>query len=143
MSKGQDILAAEILGADFVYMGSRFITSKESIAVEEYKEMVLNSTIEDIVYTDVFSGVKANYLIPSIKRAGLDPNNLEEINKNSFISVGNPQVKAWKDIWGVGQGVGSINKVQSVTEIIEELCVSYNQAKAAIINDKEHLLQKN
>jgi len=143
ISKGKDILAAEVLGADLVYMGSRFIAANESLAVDEYKEMVINSTIEDVIYTDAFSGVKANYLIPSIEKAGLDPSNLEEKKEINFTSVNsNPEVKAWKDIWGAGHGVGAITKVQSVAEIIEELQVSYVEAKTAILNDREQTLQR-
>ncbi|GGA19794.1 NAD(P)H-dependent flavin oxidoreductase [Psychrobacillus lasiicapitis] len=144
ISKGQDILAAEVLGADFVYMGSRFIATKESLAVDEYKEMVIQSTIEDVLYTDVFSGIHANYLIPSIQKAGLDPSNLKDKNEMDF-SAGsnNHHVKAWKDIWGAGQGVGVTKKVQYVSEIIEELHDSYHKAKTAIINDKEQYLLKN
>ncbi|WP_019416255.1 nitronate monooxygenase family protein [Paenisporosarcina sp. TG20] len=136
ISKGQDILAAEVLGADFVYMGSRFIASKESLAVDEYKNMVITSTIEDVLYTDAFSGIKANYLIPSIERAGLDPSNLVEKKEIDFSSVNSDsQVKAWKDIYGAGHGVGGIKEVQSVSEIVAELQASYNKVKIAIIND--------
>ncbi|WP_017379066.1 NAD(P)H-dependent flavin oxidoreductase [Paenisporosarcina sp. TG-14] len=143
ISKGQDILAAEVLGADFVYMGSRFIASEESMAADAYKDMVINSTIEDVLYTDAFSGIKGNYLIPSIVRAGLDPCNLEEKKEINFSSVNNPQAKAWKDIWGAGQGVGDVKKVESVSKIIKELRCSYNEAKAAIAHAKEPLLSGN
>lgn len=141
ISKGQDILAAEVLGADFVYMGSRFIAAKESQAENAYKEMVINSTIEDVLYTDAFSGVKANYLIPSIERAGLDPTKLEEKKEISFSSIDAPHAKPWKDIWGAGQGVGAVKKVQTISEIVDELRVAYKEAKARIMNDKQ--LQKN
>ncbi|ASN06731.1 NAD(P)H-dependent flavin oxidoreductase [Virgibacillus necropolis] len=139
MSKGEDILAAEVLGADFVYMGSRFITSAESSAVEAYKNMIIDSSSEDILYTDAFSGVNANYLVPSIQQAGLDHNNLEKEEMN-FNKLNNSNVKAWKDVWGAGQGVGSINKVQTVAEIVEELQGSYEKAKAKI-NDRETILK--
>lgn len=129
MSKGEDILAAEVLGADFVYMGSRFITATESSAVDGYKNMIVDSSIDDVIYTDAFSGVNANYLIPSIKRAGLDPTNLAKKEDINFDKLNDPKVKAWKDVWGAGQGVGSINKIQSVAEIVEELQVSYEKAK--------------
>lgn len=133
MSKGEDILAAEVLGADFVYMGSRFITATESSAVEAYKNMIVDSSIEDVIYTDAFSGVNANYLIPSIQRAGLDPANLVKKGEVNFDKLNDPQVKAWKDVWGVGQGVGSINKIQPVAEIVEELQVSYEKVKAGMV----------
>lgn len=143
MSKGQDILAAEILGADFVYMGSRFIPSTESSAEDAYKEMITDSTMDDIVYTDAFSGVDANYLIPSIEKAGLDPNKLEKKAEIDFSELNSPNAKAWKDIWGAGQGIGAINKVQSVAEIVEELQGSYKDARSQIAgNDKEYMVRK-
>ncbi|SDQ91337.1 NAD(P)H-dependent flavin oxidoreductase [Virgibacillus salinus] len=133
MSKGEDILAAEVLGADFVYMGSRFIPSAESSAVEDYKTMIIDSSIDDILYTDTFSGVNANYLIPSIRKAGLDPDILKEKEKINFDKLNNSKAKAWKDIWGAGQGVGAINKIQSVAQIVDELQLSYNEARAGIV----------
>lgn len=140
VSTGQDILAAEVLGADLVYMGSRFIATEESLAVDEYKGMVIHSTIEDVLYTDVFSGIHANYLIPSIKKAGLDPSNLKDKNEMDFSTrSNNNHIKAWKDIWGAGQGIGSIKKIQSVAEIIEELQMSYYAAIKAVAYDKRAL----
>lgn len=129
MTEGKDILAGEILGADFVYMGTRFIPSVESFAQDEYKKMIVDSSIEDIIYTDAFSGVNANYLIPSILKAGLNPDNLQEKKDVDFSNMRNESVKAWKDIWGAGHGIGSIKEIQSVTEIIDELKESYNQKK--------------
>lgn len=137
LSSGKDVLAAEILGADFAYMGSRFIASEESEAVQEYKEMIMESGIDDIVYTDAFSGIKGNYLIPSIENSGLDPNNLERKGEISFSSTN--KTKAWRDIWGAGQGIGSIKKIQSIVEIVDELQASYEKAHAAV-NSKEHQL---
>ncbi|WP_449355413.1 NAD(P)H-dependent flavin oxidoreductase [Virgibacillus natechei] len=143
MSKGQDILAAEILGADFVYMGSRFIPSTESSAEDAYKEMITESTMDDIVYTDAFSGVNANYLIPSIEKAGLDPDKLEKKADIDFSKLENPNAKAWKDIWGAGQGIGAINEVQSVAEIVEELEDVYKNARSQFVgNDKEFAVRK-
>ncbi|UJL45496.1 nitronate monooxygenase [Virgibacillus sp. NKC19-16] len=141
MSKGQDILAAEILGADFVYMGSRFIPSTESSAEDDYKEMITDSTMDDIVYTDAFSGVNANYLIPSIEKAGLDPDNLEKKADIDFSKLNSPNAKAWKDIWGAGQGIGAIKKVQSVEEIVEELEGAYKNARSQFA-DNEYVLRK-
>lgn len=141
MSKGEDILAAEILGADLVYMGSRFITATESSAVDAYKEMIVDSSIEDVIYTDAFSGVNANYLIPSIQRAGLDPNNLAKKEEINFDKLNDPKVKAWKDVWGVGQGIGSITKIQDLAEIVEELQISYEKARAGMAgNDRSVML---
>ncbi|MDQ0269767.1 NAD(P)H-dependent flavin oxidoreductase [Cytobacillus purgationiresistens] len=131
ISKGEDILAAEILGADIAYMGTRFITAKESLAQNEYKQMIIDSGIDDIIYTDAFSGVNANYLIPSIINSGLDPANLvkKEINFGEL----NNKVKAWRDVWGAGQGIGSIHEVQSIEEITAELKQQYNQARESIV----------
>jgi len=131
MSKGEDILAAEILGADFVYMGTRFIPAMESTAGDAYKDMVIDSGSADILYTDVFTGVNANYLIPSIENAGIDVKALKNNEK-----VDASEIKVWKDVWGAGQGVGVVNKAQSVSEIVDELNSSYEDAKSGIIKDK-------
>ncbi|WP_309228307.1 NAD(P)H-dependent flavin oxidoreductase [Virgibacillus saliphilus] len=143
MSKGEDILAAEILGADLVYMGSRFIPSTESSAEDAYKEMITDSTMDDIIYTDAFSGVNANYLIPSIEKAGLDPHKLEEKAGIDFSKLAKPNAKAWKDIWGAGQGIGTIHKVQSVAEIVEGLAYSYNDVKSQLAgSEKEDIIKR-
>lgn len=128
MSKGEDILVSEILGADYAYIGTRFIPAEESMAQDEYKEMLIESSIEDIIYTDAFSGINANYLIPSIERAGLDPDNLKKKDKIDFSELRNNDVKAWKDIWGAGQGIAPISKIQPIAEIVEELKQDYNEA---------------
>ncbi|MCB7070579.1 nitronate monooxygenase [Caldibacillus sp. 210928-DFI.2.22] len=133
MSKGEDILAAEILGADFAYLGSRFIPAKESLANEAYKKMIIESRVEDIIYTDAFSGVNANYLIPSIKQVGLDPEKLQRKEKIDFSELGNPNIRAWKDVWSAGQGVGAITQVQSLAEIVAELKQQYEEAKEKIV----------
>lgn len=133
MSKGEDILAAEILGADFAYLGSRFIPAKESLANEAYKKMIIESRVEDIIYTDAFSGVNANYLIPSIKQVGLDPEKLHRKEKIDFSELGNPNIRAWKDVWSAGQGVGAITQVQSLAEIVAELKQQYEAAKEKIV----------
>ncbi|MCU9599648.1 NAD(P)H-dependent flavin oxidoreductase [Pallidibacillus thermolactis] len=135
LSKGEDILVAEILGSDFAYLGSRFIPAVESKAVDEYKEMILSSSIEDIIYTDTFSGIHANYLIPSIEKAGLDPKNLPSKDDIDFSNLREKKAKAWKDIWGAGQGIGSIKKIQTVAEIVEELKQQYDKAKAKVTKD--------
>ncbi|CDQ38708.1 MULTISPECIES: NAD(P)H-dependent flavin oxidoreductase [Virgibacillus] len=142
MSEGEDILASEIVGADFVYMGTRFIPSEESGAFDEYKQMIVDSSIEDIIYTDAFSGVNANYLIPSIVKAGLDPNNLEKKQEINFNKLDNPEVKAWKDIWGSGQGIGAINQVQSIEEVVSELENAYISATKKIISQSNRLTHK-
>ncbi|WP_010647930.1 NAD(P)H-dependent flavin oxidoreductase [Oceanobacillus massiliensis] len=137
MSKGEDILAAQILGADLAYMGTHFITAKESNASEEYVMTAINSSVDDIVYTSAFSGIPANYLIPSIVKSGLNPNQLPEKGKIDFSELGHPEIRAWKDIWGAGQGVGGVKRVQSVAEITEELLEQYNHAKEKVIKGKK------
>ncbi|MFC2949698.1 NAD(P)H-dependent flavin oxidoreductase [Virgibacillus sediminis] len=127
LSKGEDILAAEVLGADFAYMGTRFIPALESGAAEDYKEMIVGSGIEDIIYTDAFSGINANYLIPSIIKAGLDPANLEKKKEVNFNKAGS-DAKAWKDIWGAGHGLGSIRNIQPLAKIVDELEQGYRRA---------------
>lgn len=139
MSKGEDILAAEVLGADFVYMGSRFIASEESAATDGYKNMIIETNIEDIIYTDTFSGIHANYLIPSIVKSGLDLGNLAKKEEISLVSVNKENAKAWKDIWGAGHGIGPIKKVQTISEIVEELKVTYAGAKAKFVGHENEL----
>lgn len=128
ISHGQEIAATEILGADFAYMGTRFIPTTESLASEEYKQMTIESKAEDIIYTDAFSGVNANFLVKSLEKAGLDPNNLTTAKE---IDVTHSNSKAWKDIWGAGQGVGSIKKVQPIAEVIANLKAEYENVKKA------------
>ncbi len=132
MSRGEDILAAEVLGADFAYFGTRFIAAAESGAADDYKAMTITSSIDDIVYTPAFSGIPANYLIPSIVRAGLDPKALPKNKKVDFSELGNPDIRAWKDIWGAGQGVGGVEKIQTVAEITEELRMQYETAQKKV-----------
>lgn len=127
ISNGRDILAVQALGADFAYMGTRFIAAKETMADDQYKEMLLDATATEIIYTDAISGVKGNYLIPSIVNAGLDPENLQK--KRDFNSnFRDNEPKAWKNIWGAGQGVGAIKEIQSIAEIVENLEEEYLQA---------------
>lgn len=130
ISNGKDVLAARVLGADFVYMGTRFIATKESVASEAYKEMVVNSTVEDILYTDAFSGIHANYLIPSLKNEGIDMTSLkrrESVDLSHMVDV-----KAWRDIWSAGQGVTTVRSVQSVVEIIDQLVLEYESAQKGV-----------
>lgn len=130
ISNGKDVLAARVMGADFVYMGTRFIATKESVASEAYKEMVVNSTVEDILYTDAFSGIHANYLIPSLKNEGIDMTSLkrrESVDLSHMVDV-----KAWRDIWSAGQGVTTVRSVQSVVEIIDQLVLEYESAQKGV-----------
>ena len=105
------------MGADYAYMGTRFLAAEESSAEEGFKQMVIDSTIEDIVYSDSFSGVHANYLIPSIKKEGIDPATLkpkDEVDLSHLVNV-----KAWRDIWSAGQGVTTVTKRETTKEIVE------------------------
>ena len=127
ISNGQEIAAAKALGADFVYMGTRFIASLEAVTIEGYKEMLIDSNASDIIYTDTFSGVNANYLIPSIQKAGLDPANLPEKSEMNVVRK-QTKAKAWKDTWSAGQGVGSIKDIQPIDTIIKSLQQEYKEA---------------
>ena len=134
MSTGSDILAAQAMGADLAYMGTRFITSKEANASAEYKQMLVESFAEDIVYSSLFTGVKGNYLRGSIAASGLDPDHLPDgdISKMDFQEMVQGS-KAWKDIWGAGQGVGSVATAAPASEIINEIANQYRQAKETFI----------
>jgi nitronate monooxygenase len=131
---GRSILAAQAMGADLAYMGSAFIATKEANAVQGYKDMIVESTGEDIVYSNLFTGVHGNYLRPSIERAGLDPNNLPQADpsKMNFGSGGNTEAKAWKDIWGCGQGIGVLNDIPSTADFVDRLAAEYEVAKAEL-----------
>lgn len=131
---GRSILAAQAMGADLAYMGSAFIATKEANAVQGYKDMIVESSGEDIVYSNLFTGVRGNYLRPSIERAGLDPDNLPEADpsKMNFGSGGNTEAKAWKDIWGCGQGIGVLNDIPSAADYIDRLAAEYEAAKAEL-----------
>jgi len=131
---GRSILAAQSMGADLAYMGSAFIATKEANAVQGYKDMIVESSGEDIVYSNLFTGVHGNYLRPSIERAGLDPENLPQADpsKMNFGSGGNTEAKAWKDIWGCGQGIGVLNDIPSVADYVDRLAAEYETAKAEL-----------
>jgi nitronate monooxygenase len=131
ITDGSGILAAEAMGADFAYMGTRFIATQEANAVEAYKQMIVDSSAADVVYTPYFTGVHGNYLKPSIARAGLDPDNLAPTDKTSM-NFGSSHTKAWKDIWGVGQGVGNIDDIPPVRELIARLRTEYEAARARL-----------
>lgn len=130
IAKGESILAAQAMGADLAYIGSPFIATHEARAQEEYKQMVTESTSDDIVYSNYFTGVHGNYLAPSIRKAGLDPDSLPESEPSqmSFSESGNKS-KAWRDIWGCGQGIGVIKDVVSAETYIDQLAEEYAQAK--------------
>jgi nitronate monooxygenase len=134
IASGAAILGAQAMGADLAYIGSAFIATQEANATEAYKEMIVASGGEDIVYTNLFTGVHGNYLRPSVKLAGLDPDNLPVADPSAmnFNSGGNQKAKAWRDIWGCGQGIGAVDAVVSAGELVDRLAREYAQARAAL-----------
>lgn len=134
IATGGAVLAAEAAGADFGYIGSAFIAAKEANADAAYKQAIIDGSAEDIVYTNLFTGVHGNYLKPSIRAAGLDPDHLPESDpsKMNFASGGSSAAKAWRDIWGCGQGIGAIHASRPVADYVDELERGYRAAKAQI-----------
>ncbi|HUF19669.1 MAG TPA: nitronate monooxygenase family protein [Burkholderiales bacterium] len=130
ITDGAGILAAEAIGADFAYVGTRFIATQEANAVGDYKRMIVESSAADIVYTPFFSGVLGNYLKPSIRAAGLDPDDLPVADKTSMnFGSDRQRPKAWKEIWGAGQGVGNIDDIPPARELIARLQREYAAAR--------------
>jgi nitronate monooxygenase len=134
IATGEAVLAAQAMGADFGYIGSAFIATQEARAVQDYKDMITQSASSDIVYSNLFTGVHGNYLRPSIVKAGMDPDNLPTSDPSAmnFGSGGNTEAKAWKDIWGCGQGIGAVKSVLSAGEYIAKLISEYEAARARI-----------
>lgn len=128
---GRSIVAAQAMGADFAYIGSPWIATPEANAVEAYKQAIVEGHAADIVNSNLFTGVHGNYLRPSISAAGMDPDNLPEGDKSQmdFGSGGNMEAKAWKDIWGAGQGIGAIKAIEPVARRVETLVAQYEAAK--------------
>lgn len=134
ITNGAAVLAAQAMGCDAAYMGTRFIASRESLAAEAYKQMIVASNAEDIVYTPFFSGVHGSYLAPSIRAAGLDPENLPVQSKEEKLQYRSrdERPKTWKDIWGAGQGVGDIDSVLPVAELVDRIVAEYEAARKRI-----------
>ncbi len=134
IASGGAILAAQAMGADLAYIGSAFIATREANAIQGYKEMIVERGGEDIVYTNLFTGIHGNYLRPSIVNAGLDPDNLPQADpsKMNFGSGGNQEAKAWCDIWGCGQGIGAVTHVPTAGELVARLSAEYEDAKAEL-----------
>ena len=134
IANGAAVLAAEAMGADFGYIGSAFIATEEARAVEGYKDMIVDSNAADIVYSNLFTGVHGNYLRPSIIKAGMDPDNLaiSDPSAMNFGSGGNTDAKAWKDIWGCGQGIGAVKSVLPAATLVARLKAEYDHAKARL-----------
>ena len=133
---GYSVASALALGADFAYLGTRFIATHEENAEPEYKQMLIESSANDIVYSNLFTGVLGNYLKPSIQNAGLDPDNLPTADKSAmnFGSGGNTDSKAWKDIWGSGQGIGLIEDAPTVESLVERIRAEFNEATSEFNN---------
>jgi nitronate monooxygenase len=135
LSTGRGVLAAQALGADLAYMGSAFVATKEANASEAYKQAIVDGRASDIVYTNLFTGVHGNYLRASIVAAGLDPENLptSDPSKMSFGSGGASAAKAWRDIWGCGQGIGTIDSVEAVATRVDRLAEEYAAARRSLL----------
>lgn len=132
LSTGGDIAAARLMGADYAYMGTRFLAAEESSAPEEYKQMVIDSTVEDVLYTDSFSGVPVNVLVPSLLKQGIDPAGLKpksEVDLSHLVNA-----KAWRDIWSAGHGVTTVTKRETTKEIVDTLIAEYRSSLAGLIS---------
>ena len=137
ISHGASVLSAQAMGADFAYIGTRFIATQEANATQGYKDMIVDSTAKDIMYSSTFTGVEGNYLRPSVENAGLDPENLPYADKNDMNfgtsgGAGDNQKKAWKDIWGSGQGIGTLHDVPTVRESVDSMIEEYQQASSRL-----------
>ena len=132
IATGDAVLSAQAMGADFAYIGSAFIATEEARASEAYKQAIVNGNSDDIVYSNLFTGVHGNYLAPSIRAAGMDPDKLPDSDPTTM-NFGGDATKAWKDIWGCGQGIGAVDKVQSAAEFITRLRCEYTQARARLL----------
>jgi len=135
IATGDAVLAAQAMGADLAYIGSAFIATEEANAEQAYKQAIVDCTADDVIYSNLFTGVHGNYLRPSIENAGLDPDNLPVSDPSAmdFGSGGNTDAKAWKDIWGSGQGIGAVKKIGSTADYVAKLYAEYQAAKARIL----------
>ena len=132
IATGDAILAAHAMGADFAYIGSAFIATEEARAVDAYKQAIVEATSDDIVYSNLFTGVHGNYLAPSIRNAGLDPDNLPQSDPSKMNFGGG--TKAWKDIWGCGQGIGAVQSVLPTAQLIDRLKREYQVARVRLLS---------
>ncbi len=133
IATGGGILAAEAMGADLAYIGSAFIATREANAPEAYKRMIVDGTSDDIVYTSLFTGVHGNYLKPSIRAQGMDPDRLPESDPSKMdFAGGSSKPKSWKDIWGAGQGIGAVKEVTGAAELVDRLEREYRAARARL-----------
>jgi nitronate monooxygenase len=133
ISTGRSILAAEAMGADLAYIGTPFIATTEARAVDAYKQMIVESSAKDIVYSNYFTGIPGNYLKPSIAAAGMDPDNLPEADPSKMdFDKATTGAKAWKDIWGSGQGIGAVKEVTDTATLVDRLAAEYAAARKAL-----------
>ena len=141
IATGDAVLAAQAMGADLAYIGSAFIATDEARADQRYKEMIVASKADDIVYSSLFTGVHGNYLKPSVRAAGMDPDNLPQgdVSTMNFGSGGNTDAKAWKDIWGCGQGIGAVNEIVPAAELIARLRREYEAARTRVLGSTSAL----
>jgi nitronate monooxygenase len=135
IATGDAVLAAQAMGADFGYIGSAFIATEEARASDAYKQCIVDSNSDDIVYSSLFTGVHGNYLKPSIRNAGMDPDNLPESDptKMNFGGGEGSKSKAWKDIWGCGQGIGAVQQVLPTRDLVARLAREYQAARARVL----------
>ena len=136
IANGDAVLASQAMGADLAYIGSAFIATTEANAEQPYKQSIVDNNADDIMLSSLFTGVHGNYLKPSIVSAGMDPDNLPESDpsKMDFGSGGNSDAKAWKDIWGCGQGIGAVKAVLTTAQFVDQLESQYNSAKSRLNN---------
>jgi nitronate monooxygenase len=132
IATGDAVLAAQAMGADFAYIGSAFIATEEARASDAYKQAIVDGNSDDIVYSNLFTGVHGNYLAPSIRAAGMDPDHLPESDP-SKMNFGGDAKKAWKDIWGCGQGIGAITEITSTAVLVQRLRAQYQAARARLV----------
>ena len=132
IATGDAVLAAQAMGADFAYIGSAFIATEEARAVEAYKQSIVDNNSDEIIYSNLFTGVHGNYLAPSIRAAGLDPQNLPESDP-SKMNFGGSSAKAWKEIWGCGQGIGAVTQIQSTADFVAQLKREYAAARSRLL----------
>ncbi len=132
IASGSAVLAAQAMGADFAYIGSAFIATQEARASEAYKQAIVDANSDDIVYSNLFTGVHGNYLAPSIRNAGLDPDHLPESDP-SKMNFGGDKSKAWKDIWGCGQGIGAVTQIQGTADYVAQLKREYAAARERLL----------
>lgn len=136
IATGEAVLAAQAMGADMAYIGSPFIATEEARAIDEYKQMIVDSAAKDIVYSNYFTGIHGNYLKPSIAKAGMDPENLPEADptKMDFEKAAQAGSKAWKDIWGCGQGIGAVKEITKTAKLVDRLDAEYHSAREQLLS---------